>query len=104
MNILFRCDGSVKIGMGHVVRCLALADHLKEDHGCNINFAMRQSELGMNKVKESYKVVDSNEDSFHYVKWLSDCISNTKSDILIMDMRDGLKREELRYIKKKDRD
>jgi len=104
MNILFRCDGSVKIGMGHVVRCLALADHLKENHGCNIHFAMRQSELGMNKVKESYKVVDSNEESFNYVKWLSDCISNTKSDILIMDMRDGLKREELRSIKKKDRD
>lgn len=101
MNILFRCDGSVKIGMGHVVRCLALADHLKENHGCNIHFAMRQSELGMNKVKESYKVVDSNEESFNYVKWLSDCISNTKSDILIMDMRDGLKREELRSIKKK---
>jgi len=101
MNILFRCDGSVKIGMGHVVRCLALADHLKENHGCNIHFAMRQSELGMNKVKESYKVVDSNEDSFNYVKWLSDCISNTKSDILIMDMRDGLTRKELRSIKKK---
>jgi UDP-2,4-diacetamido-2,4,6-trideoxy-beta-L-altropyranose hydrolase len=101
MNILFRCDGSVKIGMGHVIRCLALADHLKENHGCKIHFAMRKSELGINRVKKSYPVIESHEESFKYVKWLSDCIDQTKSDTLIMDMRDGLTREELKSIKKK---
>ena len=99
MNILFRCDGSVKIGMGHVVRCLALADHLKEHHNCNIDFAMRQSELGINKVKESYPVIKSNEKSFHYKEWLVECINQTKSETLIMDMRDGLTKEALKAIK-----
>ena len=87
--------------MGHVVRCLALADHLKENHGCNINFAMRQSELGMKTVKESYKVFDLNKDSFNYCKSLLDCIYISKSNIFIMDMRDGLTREELKFIKKR---
>ena len=101
MNILFRCDGSVKIGMGHVVRCLALADHLYGNYNCCIHFAIRQSELGKNKVKVSYPVIESNEESFHYVKWLSGCITQSKSKILIMDMRDGLTRVELKKIKKK---
>ena len=101
MNILFRCDGSVEIGMGHVVRCLALADHLKENHGCNIHFVMRQSELGINQVKNSYPVIKSNEKDFQYSKWLTDCIVKTNGNVLIMDMRDGLNREGLISIKKK---
>ena len=100
-NILFRCDGSIKIGMGHVIRCLALADHLKENHGCKIHFAMRKSELGINRVKKSYPVIEANEQSFDYVDWFFDCISQTQSKILIMDMRDGLTKEQLKLIKKK---
>jgi len=101
VNILFRCDGSIKIGMGHVIRCLALADHLKENHGCKIHFAMRKSELGINRVKKSYPVIEANEQSFDYVDWFFDCISQTQSKILIMDMRDGLTKEQLKLIKKK---
>jgi UDP-2,4-diacetamido-2,4,6-trideoxy-beta-L-altropyranose hydrolase len=101
VNILFRCDGSVEIGMGHVIRCLALADHLKENHDCKINFAMRKSELGISKVKDSYPVLESNEESFNYVAWLTSCIDQSNAEILIMDMRDGLTKEQLQEIKKR---
>jgi len=100
-NILFRCDGSIKIGMGHVIRCMALADHLKENHGCKIQFAMRRSELGINKVKESYPVMLSNEKDFNYKEWLTDCIEKTNAEVLIMDIRDDLMRDQLKSIKKK---
>ena len=40
-NILFRCDGSKEIGLGHVVRCFALADELqKQNKESVITFAM----------------------------------------------------------------
>ena len=101
MNILFRCDGSLEIGLGHVVRCLALADHLNENYSCDIQFAMRKSELGKNMVKKSYVVHESNEIAFDYENWMLDCIEESNADILIMDMRDGLMRDELKSIKKK---
>jgi UDP-2,4-diacetamido-2,4,6-trideoxy-beta-L-altropyranose hydrolase len=101
LNILFRCDGSIEIGMGHVVRCLALADYLKEYHSCNIHFAMRQSELGIDKVVESFPVLQTNEIDFNYKEWLIDCITQTKSETLIMDMRDGLTKEDLKLVKKR---
>ena len=101
MNILFRCDGSVEIGLGHVVRCLALANELKENHDCEIYFAMRGSELGIKRVKESFTVLQTDEKTFDYKEWLFDCICQTEAQIFIMDMRDLLKRKELIEIKKK---
>ena len=58
MNILFRCDGSIEIGMGHVVRCLALAGELSQNHNSNITFAMRASKLGIEKVNKIYPVLN----------------------------------------------
>lgn len=41
-SVVFRCDGSPELGMGHVMRCRAFADRLKE-HGASSIFVMRGS-------------------------------------------------------------
>ncbi len=40
-QVIIRCDGGRKIGLGHVVRCLALADMLREDF--TISFAIQET-------------------------------------------------------------
>lgn len=89
--------------MGHVIRCLALADELNVTFNYNIHFAMRRSALGINKVKETYAVLESSEmdNNFNYASWLEDCIKKTAADVLVLDVRDGFKRQGLKQLKQK---
>ncbi len=41
MNIVFRTDASINVGTGHVMRCLTLADELRQK-GTDINFVCRE--------------------------------------------------------------
>ncbi|MFK3868309.1 UDP-2,4-diacetamido-2,4,6-trideoxy-beta-L-altropyranose hydrolase [Psychrobacter faecalis] len=43
MNIVFRCDASIQIGTGHVMRCLTLADELARQ-GARCHFICREHE------------------------------------------------------------
>ena len=100
-KILIRCDGSPQIGLGHIVRCMALAEELQETQNCIITFAMRKSKLGINIVNKKYPVIVSNEELFNYENWLSECIEDTNADVLILDVRDTLGKEIVKRLKEK---
>jgi UDP-2,4-diacetamido-2,4,6-trideoxy-beta-L-altropyranose hydrolase len=100
VKILFRCDGSIKLGMGHVVRCLALAKKLQDNQECKIYFAMRDSSLGIEKVEKKYPVITPSNSNFIYKKWMHNCLKLTNAQILIMDVRDDLLKEDIIYLKK----
>jgi UDP-2,4-diacetamido-2,4,6-trideoxy-beta-L-altropyranose hydrolase len=58
-NILFRADGSPNIGMGHIIRCLSLANEFRKQ-GCKVKFISRYSE-GIEKIKEcKFDVIELN--------------------------------------------
>ncbi|MBI3631444.1 MAG: DUF354 domain-containing protein [Candidatus Staskawiczbacteria bacterium] len=49
-KIVFVVDANSKIGMGHLIRCLALAEELDKKLNCHITFLIRKSVVGRREV------------------------------------------------------
>ena len=101
MNIAFRVDSSIQIGIGHVIRCLSLADQIK-NKASNILFVTSSLDGSIEQFisEKGYKVIllpsnyeknsfQSNE--FEEFDWLQDskttkeAIEDKKLDWLIID-------------------
>lgn len=110
MNVVFRCDASIQIGTGHVMRCLTLADELVRQ-GANCHFICREHEgnliefiaqKGHNTYKLNLKHQDSinkkndEEPKLFHSKWLGstqeddakqvlDILSTIKPEWIVID-------------------
>ncbi len=52
-NVVFRCDGAPHIGLGHVMRCLSLADGLRREGFAHITFMSKDyDERILSKIRE----------------------------------------------------
>jgi UDP-2,4-diacetamido-2,4,6-trideoxy-beta-L-altropyranose hydrolase len=84
-RILIRCDAGTHIGMGHAMRCLALAEMLKNDF--QIHFVLQSTSRAVHELIESYgysfqelkRTENFNEDAINFCN----CIN--ASDIVILD-------------------
>jgi spore coat polysaccharide biosynthesis protein SpsF len=103
-SILIRCDGWAEIGFGHVVRCLALADELRDAHGCEVAFAMIKATAGCSLVEsKGYRVLTADRDavSQDYARWLCASVDEVKAGVLVLDVRDDLPINAVSALKKR---
>jgi spore coat polysaccharide biosynthesis predicted glycosyltransferase SpsG len=100
LSILFRCDASPSIGLGHVVRSLALADELREGHGAAVSFAMRSSVLAVELVtRRGYQIWQAADGAnLNQEAWLRDCIQKSRAQVLVVDVRDDLSKVTLQAL------
>jgi UDP-2,4-diacetamido-2,4,6-trideoxy-beta-L-altropyranose hydrolase len=83
-SILFRADGSKEIGMGHIVRCLALADELKNNNPDLEVVFITKYEVGKRIIEEKdYNVILATDDGIIQIKNLAD-----EDTLLITDFLD----------------
>ena len=98
-RVLIRCDGDSEIGLGHVVRCLALADELRDTHGLGIVFAMARGPVGFDLVQRAgYAIEERTGDNEG--QWLRGLIGQTRSVAVILDVRNDLSRRDVEAFRK----
>jgi spore coat polysaccharide biosynthesis protein SpsF len=95
-KVLIRCDGDGTIGLGHVVRCLALADELRRSHSWGAAFALASGPAGAALVREAGFAIEEIPAGEDESGWLSRLLAGGLYDALVLDVRTGLSREKVR--------
>ena len=99
-KVLIRCDGDSSTGLGHVMRCLALAEDLREKQGCGVVFAMASGEPGIKLVREAGFPLELQQGE-NEGKWLDGLVSRHHPDVLILDIRNDLPVEKVKNLCRK---
>lgn len=103
-NIVIRCDASSKVGFGHVVRCLALADELQKQQEQPIYFAMLEGRQGVESIEEKgYQVffpTKHQTGEWDEGKWLKQVVAKVKAAVLILDVRTELRVVTIRELRR----
>lgn len=103
MKVVFRVDSSSKIGSGHLMRCMTLAQRLAKEKGADVLFVMRDLDGNLINLVEERKFsvavlpkAEKNENLKGYAEWLTvtqerdaketiGIISKETVDLLIVD-------------------
>lgn len=95
-RILFRCDGDERIGMGHVVRCLALAEELRATHRCCVTFAVASGPPGVWKIQQAGFPVRQKPAHTDEARWMARVLAEDRPHAVVMDFRTALPGDEVR--------
>ena len=99
-RVMIRCDGDAEIGLGHVVRCLALAEELRQVHSVGVTFAVERGQIGIGMIVEAGFDVKVKQGTESEGEWLVSLMDLIRPDALIMDIRTDLGKGEVARLKR----
>ncbi|SDM75381.1 spore coat polysaccharide biosynthesis protein SpsF [Geoalkalibacter ferrihydriticus] len=88
--VVIRCDGHPEIGLGHVVRCLAIARSLRDRQGIGIVFAMAERSPGPDMVREAGFPIELFDGKRNEFLWLEELLARRCANGLLLDIRTDL--------------
>lgn len=85
-KIFFRADGNARVGLGHVMRCIALAEMLKDDFDCH--FIIRNPPLNLKQqilsvFQSLIQLPDTENDEKEALNLAQSCL--TGNEIVVLD-------------------
>lgn len=89
-TVLMRCDGGGALGLGHITRCLALAEQLRDRQGLGVTFAIQEEPVATTRVAASGFRVTSPERGEGEAAWIDRLIAQTGARALVLDVRTDL--------------
>lgn len=99
---LIRCDASTRVGYGHIVRCVALAEKMQHDWQWHVIFAITEDAGGIRYATQHGFAVESlpePADAQREGEWLSSLVERHHASALILDVRSELPRDAVRAIR-----
>ncbi len=88
MKIFFRCDGNSKVGLGHLIRCLSIANQVKKTAAMQrlsleITFLIQNDPVATTTIERyGYKVIHKSEETTEEDFLLSNA---NQADVLLID-------------------
>lgn len=99
--VVIRCDGHPDLGLGHVVRCLAIARSLRDRQGIGIVFAMADRAPGPEMVREAGFPVELSNGEVSESLWLGKILTGRRANGLLLDIRTDLAATSIRDWRRK---
>jgi spore coat polysaccharide biosynthesis protein SpsF len=90
---ILRCDGDARLGMGHVVRCAALGDALRERLGWGVRFAVSSGPEAVQHLTRAGFPIHLKDPEDDEVAWLSALVTGLAPHAVVLDVRTALPTE-----------
>lgn len=101
-NVLIRCDASARVGYGHLVRCLALAEAMRGSGRWEVIFAITEDQGGIEvalsrgfRVEKLHAATDVNAEG----RWIRLLVERHQCQLLVLDVRTQLSASALQSIR-----